>query len=115
MMAIISQHDDEHGRGGMVQVAKLTKTPYAYLNAIKNRSGNPPRGMGDDVARRFEDAFGKPKGWMDRAHLDGHKEEEQLDAEESELISIFRPLSTEQKLAVLAIVRQIPPAGKKDT
>jgi SOS-response transcriptional repressor LexA len=49
--------------GSLRALGDATETPPAYLSQIKNRSNE--RGMGDDVARRFEEKLGKSRGWMD--------------------------------------------------
>jgi hypothetical protein len=49
--------------GGLQGLADKTKTDAKYLSQVKNRWQG--RGMGDDVARRIEEALGKPRGWMD--------------------------------------------------
>lgn len=48
--------------GSIKKLADATSTPPNYISQIKNQ---PERGMGDDVARRFEEKLRKPRGWMD--------------------------------------------------
>jgi hypothetical protein len=111
MLAIVAKYDDQNGRGGIAKVAKMVNTKPAYLSQIKNRSDE--RGMGDAIARRFEEVFELGHGGMDRLRASGdYRDTELLGAEEIELIRLFRALSTQQKLAVLGIVRQIPPDKK---
>lgn len=54
------------------KLAELTGTAAAYLSQIKNSTPDSktgtPKTMGDDVARRIEDAIGESTGWMDRDH-----------------------------------------------
>lgn len=54
------------------KLAELTGTAAAYLSQIKSstpdsKSGTP-KTMGDDLARRIEDAIGESPGWMDKDH-----------------------------------------------
>ena len=62
MLALADQH------GGLQALADATKTDAKYLSQVKNRWKG--RGMGDDVARRIEEALGKPRGWMDAPQAD---------------------------------------------
>jgi hypothetical protein len=58
--------------GGQAEVAKRVKTDAAYLSqCLTNWQG---RGVGTSLARRIEQAFGKPLGWMDQSQ-DGRVEE----------------------------------------
>lgn len=52
--------------GTLRALGDRTETPPAYLSQVKNRAKD--RGMGDEVARRFEEKLGKPRGWMDVDH-----------------------------------------------
>lgn len=56
--------------GSLRKLADVTETDSTYLSNIKNRVKN--RGMGDDVARRFEAKLDKPRGWMDRLQVPAH-------------------------------------------
>src|SRR5690606_7555137 len=56
--------------GSLRKLADVTETDSTYLSNIKNRVKN--RGMGDDVARRFEAKLDKPRGWMDRLQVPGY-------------------------------------------
>lgn len=58
MLLLAEQH------GGLQGLADATKTDAKYLSQVKNRWKG--RGMGDDVARRIEEALKKQRGWMDR-------------------------------------------------
>ncbi|MFY4712196.1 S24 family peptidase [Burkholderia glumae] len=50
-------------------LAELADTSEAYLsqlkNAVPNKATGVPRFMGDDLARRIEQAIGEETGWMD--------------------------------------------------
>lgn len=54
-------------------LAVAAKVSAAYLSQIKNRTPESktgkPKGMGDDVARRIEEALNEPAGWMDVEHI----------------------------------------------
>lgn len=50
--------------GTLAAVAERAGTSASHLGQIVNGA----RGMGDALARKLEDACGKPWGWMDRPH-----------------------------------------------
>lgn len=53
-------------------LAEKAKVSAAYLSQIKNQTPESktgkPKAMGDDVARKIEEAIGEPEGWMDVQH-----------------------------------------------
>jgi len=49
--------------GGASELARLAGTPKTHLSALQ--AGN--RGIGDDLAAKFELVMDKPAGWMDEA------------------------------------------------
>lgn len=55
-------------RGSLRALGEATGTDETYLSNIKNRVNG--RGMGDEVARRFEERLNKSVGWMDVRHID---------------------------------------------
>lgn len=58
--------------GSAAKLAEQTGSAAAYLSQIKMRTPNSktgvPKQMGDDLARRIEQALGVPAGWMDVDH-----------------------------------------------
>lgn len=60
--------------GTLAAVAEAAGTTSVYLSQVRNRTldvkSGRPREMGAAMARRLEDACGKPTGWMD--HDQGH-------------------------------------------
>lgn len=55
--------------GSIVAVADAINTAPAYLSQILNgakSSTGTPRSVGSKLARKIEEAFGKPIGWMDQ-------------------------------------------------
>ncbi len=57
--------------GSAAALARLANTSESYLSQIRNQLTTPkgtPRGVGDDLAAKLEQAMGKPNGWMDEAH-----------------------------------------------
>ena len=60
--------------GSAQRLARLSGTSASYVSQIRTqrptRSGSP-RGIGDDLAARFEKAMKKPDGWMDEFHPGG--------------------------------------------
>ncbi len=105
--------------GSARKLADLAEVNAAYLSQVK--SGSPesktgkPKTMGDDVARKIEDALGEPEGWMDVEH------EVQQDAandapaarvgdlvsaaELSELIELYASASDDERRAMLVSAR----------
>jgi len=68
LKALVEEH------GSIVAVANRAETAPAYisqiLNRVKSRTGKE-RDVGADLARKLEDGFGKPRGWMDTDHDNG--------------------------------------------
>lgn len=62
----LAQLVDELVAAGMSesQIARELQTPKSYLAAMKAGT----RGVGDRMAARIEQRFGKPEGWMDQPH-----------------------------------------------
>lgn len=60
--------------GSAQRLAELSGSSSSYVSQVRTqrptRSGSP-RGIGDDLASRFEKAMNKPDGWMDEFHADG--------------------------------------------
>lgn len=56
----------------MDRVAELSGSSAVYLSQVRNRTKDAktgrPRELGPRLARRLEEAFGKPRGWMDQDH-----------------------------------------------
>ncbi len=53
--------------GSAAEVARQAGTGRSYLSQIIGSKGK--RNLGDLLAHRLEDAFGKPRGWMDREEV----------------------------------------------
>lgn len=47
--------------GGAAQVARASGTPKSHISAITNAT----RGLGDALAAKLEQLYGKPPGWFD--------------------------------------------------
>ena len=57
--------------GSATTLARLANTSGSYLSQIRNQIKTPkgtPRGVGDSLAAKLEQAMGKPDGWMDEPH-----------------------------------------------
>ena len=57
--------------GSAAALARLAHTSDSYLSQIRNQLTTPkgtPRGVGDDLATKLEQAMGKPNGWLDESH-----------------------------------------------
>ncbi len=60
----------DEAKNNKSEVARRCNSTPAYigdiLRRVKTKSGKE-RGVGDDLARKLENGFGKPRGWMDVA------------------------------------------------
>lgn len=58
--------------GTLDAVAEKADTTSVYLSQLRTRAidikTGHPREMGTRIARRLDDAYGKPRGWMDESH-----------------------------------------------
>ena len=97
----------------------MAEVNAAYLSQVK--SGSPesktgkPKTMGDDVARKIEDAIGEPEGWMDVSHempTDAANDAPAARigdlisaAEISELIELYASASDSERRAMLVSAR----------
>lgn len=49
--------------GGVAQVSMETGTPKSHFSALTNSESG--RGVGDALAKKLEEIYGKPAGWFD--------------------------------------------------
>lgn len=67
----------EKQAGSITTAAEQVGMTYAqflnYRNGAKESKTGKIRGMRKETAQRFEDAFGKPRGWLDTNHDSDHK------------------------------------------
>lgn len=91
--------------GNQAELARRTRTNAAYINQIINKSLLPSgkvRAVGERLARKLEQAYQKPDGWMDTPNTTTFQLAEPTtiyeshSAELTRLISIARKLSREQ-------------------
>ncbi len=68
------------------------------------------RNIGNTVAPRIEDAFGKKRGWLDVRHLPGDVDEEEL----SELVDLYRKLSPHGRVTVMSVVKGLAGSAQQD-
>ena len=57
--------------GSAVALARRANTNESYLSQIRRQlktAKGTPRGVGDNLAAKLEQAMGKPNGWMDEPH-----------------------------------------------
>lgn len=89
------------------------------LRMLAAKAGsNSIKHIGSQIAREAEQAFDKPRGWLDQLHPpagappagQGDGNHPGLEPDEQELLNGYRQLSDEQRDIVLAIIRQL--AGK---
>ncbi|MEN6081600.1 hypothetical protein [Chromobacterium piscinae] len=71
-------------RGSAARIAEKVGSSASYLSTLKTPDKKNPnsRRMGDDMARRIEEAEGLEYGWMDRSH-----DSEQVPAPEQVVIT----------------------------
>jgi hypothetical protein len=85
--------------GSAAKLAELMGTSPAYLSQLKNQvqdsKSGTPKSMGDDFARRLEEALGLVKGWMDRDHIhpSPHHDESARALSEEDSIPYAAPLA----------------------
>jgi phage repressor protein C with HTH and peptisase S24 domain len=72
LLLAIPMSADAKGAGTQAKLAGRIGTAPAYLSQIKNKTpdskSGTPKAMGDDMARRIEEALNLPTGWMDTEH-----------------------------------------------
>ena len=81
--------------GSAVALARLAKTNESYLSQIRRQLTTPkgtPRGVGDSLAAKLEQAMGKPHGWMDVEHAQIRENDREYDAEPGPDIRGLHPL-----------------------
>src|SRR5471030_2701855 len=118
------------GRAGTgARLAELSGTAPAYLSQIKNstrdsKSGTP-KTMGDDMARRIEEAIGEPSGWMDKDHALENSAGSEAAApvepsparlqwvreDEAELLSEYRRMGPKEQGMFAETARKMPKAA----
>lgn len=113
----MTRHDIRHHNltlliqefGTATALAEATEASEKYISQIISKtplpSGNP-RQVGNNLARRLEQAASKPEGWMDQDHSQlpaaGNGELSQIEAE---LLRHFRQASSAKRRAIMAVAR----------
>ncbi|MBX9348757.1 hypothetical protein K5M36_16845 [Chromobacterium vaccinii] len=83
-------------RGSAARIAEKVGSSASYLSTLKTLDKKNPnsRRMGDDMARRIEEAEGLEYGWMDRSHDAGQAEPAETvivsASNEEELVKLLR-------------------------
>ena len=81
--------------GSAVALARLAQTSDSYLSQIRNQlttAKGTPRGVGDGLAAKLEQAMGKPNGWMDESHRQGDEAPVAGNAEPGPALHSMQPL-----------------------
>lgn len=81
--------------GSAVALARLAHTSDSYLSQIRNQlttAKGTPRGVGDGLAAKLEQAMGKPNGWMDEPHRQGDEAPLPGNAEPGPALRSMQPL-----------------------
>lgn len=81
--------------GSAAALARLANTNDSYLSQIRRqlttRKGTP-RGVGNGLAAKLEQAMGKPSGWMDVAHVPIHGDHQACHAKPGSDVRRLHPL-----------------------
>lgn len=112
--------------GTAARLADLSGTAPAYLSQIKNASpdskSGTPKTMGDDMARRIEEAIGEGSGWMDADHGAPDQEDAAKDAmlaaarpahvqwvgdDEAEILDAYRTTDLEGRLKIKTMAKSV--------
>jgi transcriptional regulator with XRE-family HTH domain len=85
-------------RGAAARISAKTGTAASYLSTVKNGD----RRLGDELARRIEEAEGLDYGWLDRPDLtaDVSANNQNANAPQSEQGSYYIQASSPEELAV---------------
>lgn len=81
--------------GSASALARRARTSESYLSQIRNRlttARGTPRGVGDELAIKLEQAMGKPDGWMDEPHDSAGNQEAASNAEDGPEFRGLHPL-----------------------
>jgi len=81
--------------GSAAALARLAGTSESYLSQIRNQlltAKGTPRGVGDELATKLEQAMGKPNGWMDESHQEFMEERARYNAEPGPEMRSLHPL-----------------------
>lgn len=62
---------DESG-GKRAALAEKINTNPAYISQLLTPNAEKRRSIGDDLSRRLEESYKKPRGWMDKDHTPTH-------------------------------------------
>lgn len=81
--------------GGANKLAEAANVSAAYLSQVKNSqpasgSGKPKK-LGDDVARKIEDALGERTGWMDTDHSEAQPRHATIPADQGNVLTWESP------------------------
>jgi len=79
--------------GGPAEFARKTEMSDSQVSQIIGKT--PKKNIGNIIAKRIEDAFGLPCGWLDNSQLE-------LSEDELHLIRLYRGVKTSGKNMVLA-------------
>lgn len=89
----------------------MTYVQYVNLrDGAKDARSKKPRAMRKETARRFEDAFQKPHGWLDQDHSAQHlppADQEFLNRVEQEVARYVVPAHIQA--AILTLIEASPP------
>jgi len=110
-------------------LASLVQTAPAYISQLRNAAPDSktgtPKTMGDDLARRIEEALGQESGWMDRDHNNENKNRDGIPAsmlkvtnraprlqlvtdEEQDLLHEYRSMADAERNLLMITARNLP-------
>jgi len=96
--------------GSAAALARLAGTSESYLSQIRNQlltAKGTPRGVGDELAAKLEQAMGKPHGWMDESHQEFMEERARYNAEPGPELRSLHPMRKTYSPVQFAAVRTL--------
>lgn len=91
--------------GGVTVLAGMAGTSQSYLSQIIGP--RPCREVGDSLARKLEQATGRPHGWMDVSHVTEPRLEQAR-----KVYDALLELPPEKLDAIMALLNLTPPSSK---
>ena len=95
-------------RGAKAKLAKLSESSPAYISQVLSETTKA--NVGDDLARRIERAYGKPRGWMDQI---GTLEQQEPAAKEAVPAPVRRAVTEDDLLEAFALLRALSDGAKR--
>ncbi|WP_051975390.1 hypothetical protein [Cupriavidus necator] len=96
-------------RGSKAKLAKLSESSPAYISQVLSETTKA--NVGDDLARRIERAYGKPRGWMDQiGTLEDRETAARVDVPPA---PVRRAITEDDLLEAFALLRALSEGAKR--